>query len=318
MKIVELDGYAANPGDLSWDAMKALGEFVLYDRTAPEDVVQRAKDADIILVNKVNVTKEVIEQLPKLKYIGVLATGYNVVDIAAAKAHGIVVSNILAYSTDSVAQMTFAHILNMTNRIEHYAQLNREGRWSQNPDFCYWDTPLCELAGKTIGVVGLGNIGSEVARIACAFGMNVFAVTSKNAADLPESIRKTTLDGLFGVSDILTLHCPLTPDTREMINRETIAKRRPGMILINVSRGALVNEQDVAEALESGRLGAYGADVMCEEPPAKTSPLFTQPNAYITPHVAWATVEARTRLMQIAVENIRAFLNGTPQNVVNP
>ena len=318
MKLVVLDGHGANPGDLSWTPLEELGVLTVYPRTRADEVVSRAADAEIVITNKVILDSNILSALPKLKYIGVFATGFNTIDIEAAHAHGIVVTNIPAYSTDSVAQMTFAHILNITNRVDHYARANRAGRWAENDDFCYWDTPLCELAGKTIGVVGLGNIGSEVARIACAFGMNVFAVTSKNAADLPESIRKTTLDGLFGVSDILTLHCPLTPDTREMINRETIAKMRPGTILINVSRGALVNEQDVAEALESGRLGAYGADVMCEEPPAKTSPLFTQPNAYITPHVAWATVEARTRLMQIAVENIRAFLNGTPQNVVNP
>ena len=318
MKIVVLDGHGANPGDLSWAPLEELGSLTVYPRTTPDEVIDHAADADILITNKVILDKKVLSALKRLKYIGVFATGFNTIDIQAAKERGIVVTNIPAYSTDSVAQMTFAHLLNITNRVDHYADESRAGRWSRNPDFCYWDTALPELAGKTIGIVGLGHIGSEVARIAGAFGMNVFAYTSKNAADLPASIRKTTLDGLFAASDILSLHCPLTADTREMINKEMLAKMRPGTILINVSRGALVNEQDVAEALESGQLGAYGADVMCEEPPAKTNPLFAQPHAYITPHIAWATVEARMRLMQIAAENIRAFINGEPQNVVNP
>ncbi len=318
MKIVVLDGHGANPGDLSWAPLEELGSLTVYPRTTPDEVIDHAADADILITNKVILDKKVLSALKQLKYIGVFATGFNTIDIQEAKERGIVVTNIPAYSTDSVAQMTFAHLLNITNRVDHYADESRAGRWSRNPDFCYWDTALPELAGKTIGIVGLGHIGSEVARIAGAFGMNVFAYTSKNAADLPASIRKTTLDGLFAASDILSLHCPLTADTREMINKETLAKMRPGTILINVSRGALVNEQDVAEALESGQLGAYGADVMCEEPPAKTNPLFAQPHAYITPHIAWATVEARMRLMQIAAENIRAFINGEPQNVVNP
>lgn len=318
MKIVVLDGHGANPGDLSWAPLEELGSLTVYPRTTPDEVIDHAADADILITNKVILDKKVLSALKRLKYIGVFATGFNTIDIQAAKERGIVVTNIPAYSTDSVAQMTFAHLLNITNRVDHYADESRAGRWSRNPDFCYWDTALPELAGKTIGIVGLGHIGSEVARIAGAFGMNVFAYTSKNAADLPASIRKTTLDGLFAASDILSLHCPLTADTRGMINKETLAKMRPGTILINVSRGALVNEQDVAEALESGQLGAYGADVMCEEPPAKTNPLFAQPHAYITPHIAWATVEARMRLMQIAAENIRAFINGEPQNVVNP
>lgn len=318
MKIVELDGYAANPGDLSWETIQALGEFKLYDRTAPKDIVNRAKDAEIILVNKVNITKEIIEQLPKLKYIGVLATGYNVVDIDAAKAHGIVVTNIPAYSTESVAQMTFAHILNLTNRVEHYAQLNREGKWSHNSDFCYWDTPLLEISGKTLGIVGLGNIGCKVAKIARNFGMDVFAFTSKNSADLPEGIQKTTLEGLFAVSDILSLHCPLTADTFEMINKATLNKMKKGALLINTGRGQLINDADVAEALENGQLGGYGADVMCAEPPSDDNPLFAQPNAFITPHIAWATKEARSRLLAICADNIKAFIEGHPQNVVNP
>ena len=317
MKIVVLDGYGLNPGDLSWDALKELGDVTIYPRTTEEEVYQRSIDADIILTNKVVMSAEVIWELPKLKYIGVLATGYNVVDTEAAKDSDIVVTNIPAYSTDSVAQNTFAHILAIANRVEHYSELNRNGRWSSNPDFVYWDTPLVELSGKTLGVVGLGRIGMKVAQIALCFGMDVFAVTSKHRADLPEGIRKTTLDGLLATSDILSLHCPLNRETHEMINAESLKKMKRGAILINTGRGPLVNESDVAEALKSGQLGAYGADVMCQEPPMADNPLFSAPNAFITPHIAWATYEARTRLMQIAVDNVKAFINGKPINVVN-
>ena len=257
-----------------------------------------------------------MDRLPGLKYIGVLATGYNVVDTIAARQRGICVTNIPAYSTDSVAQMTFAHILNITNRVGHYAAQNRQARWSGSEDFCYWDTPLHELAGKTIGIVGLGNIGMKVARIAMEFGMDVFACTSKSSASLPSGIQKTTVDGLLGVSDILTLHCPLTDNTREMINAGAIRKMKRGAILINTGRGQLVNEADVAAALRDGQLGGYGADVMCSEPPAADNPLFGAPNAFITPHIAWATYEARARLMDIAVGNLKAFISGKPINVV--
>lgn len=317
MKIVVLDGYTVNPGDMSWDGLGEMGELTVYDRTAPDEVLERSADAEMLLTNKVVISAETIKKLPKLKYIGVLATGYNVIDIQAAKERGIVVTNIPAYSTDSVAQMAFAHILNITNRIAHYAEQNSKGRWSSNKDFCYWDTPLHELAGKTIGIVGLGSIGMKVACIARDFGMDVFAFTSKNSASLPEGIQKTTIEGLLGISDVLTLHCPLTDDTRELINKETLGKMKHGAILINTGRGPLVNEQDVANALKEGQLGAYGADVMCQEPPAQDNPLLTAPNAYITPHVAWATVEARGRLMDIMLDNVRAFLEGEPVNVVN-
>ena len=317
MKIVELDGYAANPGDLSWEPLQELGELTVYDRTPASLVVERAKDADIILINKVLITDEVLSQLPRLKYIGVLATGYNVVDVKAATKRGIVVTNIPAYSTESVAQMTFAHILNITNRIGHYARQSREGRWSSNPDFCYWDTQLWELSGKTIGIVGLGNIGMRVATIARYFGMDVFAYTSKNSADLPEGIQKTTLDGLFAVSDIVSLHCPLTADTRHLINRESLEKMKEGSILINTGRGPLVDEEAVADALASGQLGGYGADVMIDEPPSPNNPLLAQRNAFITPHIAWATREARQRLMDICVRNVKAFIEGKRLNAVN-
>ena len=317
MKIVALDGYAANPGDLSWEPLQELGELTVYDRTPASLVVERAKDADIILINKVLITEEVLSQLPRLKYIGVLATGYNVVDVKAATKRGIVVTNIPAYSTESVAQMTFAHILNITNRIGHYARQSREGRWSSNPDFCYWDTQLWELSGKTIGIVGLGNIGMRVATIARYFGMDVFAYTSKNSADLPEGIQKTTLDGLFAVSDIVSLHCPLTADTRHLINRESLEKMKEGSILINTGRGPLVDEEAVADALASGHLGGYGADVMIDEPPSPNNPLLAQRNAFITPHIAWATREARQRLMDICVRNVKAFIEGKRLNAVN-
>lgn len=317
MKIVVLDGYSVNPGDLSWDGLKEMGEVVVYPRTAPDEILERAKEADVVLTNKVPFHAGMLSKLPKLRMIGVLATGFNIIDTEAARARGITVCNIPAYSTDSVAQMVFAHILNITNRVDSFARQNREGRWSQNPDFCYWDAPIRELAGKTIGIVGLGNIGCKVARIARDFGMDVFAHTSKNSADLSEGIQKTTMEGLLGVSDILTLHCPLTPETRELINKDSLHRMKHGAILINTGRGPLVNEQDVADALASGQLAAYGADVMCSEPPAADNPLLSQPHAYLTPHVAWATREARGRLMEIAVANVRAFGEGNPQNVVN-
>ncbi|MBQ9645458.1 MAG: D-2-hydroxyacid dehydrogenase [Prevotella sp.] len=317
MNIVVLDGYAANPGDLSWDAMKEQGQLTVYDRTPAEEVIERSQEADILLTNKVVLTADIISQLPRLKYIGVLATGYNVVDTEAARLKGIVVTNIPSYSSDSVAQLTFAHILNISNRVAHYAQLNREGAWSNSKDFCYWDTPLFELAGKTLGIVGLGSIGMKVANIARQLGMDIFAMTSKNSSDLPQGIQKTTLDGLLAVSDVLTLHCPLTSQTHHLINQETLSRMKQGAILINTGRGPLVDEAAVAQALQSGHLMAYGADVMSQEPPAADNPLLTCPNAYLTPHIAWATYEARVRLMQIATDNVKAFIAGSPVNVVN-
>jgi len=316
MKIVVLDGYAANPGDVSWEAMQSLGELTVYDRTAPDEVLERVAEADAVLTNKVVITAAMMAQLPALKYIGVLATGYNVVDVKAAREQGIIVTNIPAYSTDSVAQLTFAHILNITHRVGHYASQNRQGRWSSNPDFVYWDTPLIELSGKTMGIVGLGSIGMKVATIARQFGMDVFALTSKNSSDLPQGLQKTTLDGLLAISDVLSLHCPLTDDTYHLIDAKALSKMKPGAILINTGRGPLVDEAAVAKALESGQLMAYGADVMSVEPPQPSNPLLRCPNAYLTPHIAWATFEARQRLMQIAVDNLQCFIDGQPQNVV--
>lgn len=317
MKIVVLDGYAANPNDLSWEDMQALGQLVVFDRTAPDQVLERSADADALLTNKVVLSAETLAKLPKLKYIGVLATGYNVVDTVAARRQGIVVTNIPAYSTDSVAQLTFAHILNITNSVAHYADQNRQGRWSASPDFVYWDTPLIELSGKTLGIVGLGNIGMKVATIARTFGMDVFAYTSKNSTDLPIGIQKTTLDGLLAVSDVLSLHCPLNEQTHHLINAETLKKMKRGAILINTGRGPLVDEQAVADALNDGQLLAYGADVMTQEPPTADNPLLKCQNAYLTPHIAWATYEARQRLMLIATSNLQAFIEGKPVNVVN-
>lgn len=317
MKIVVLDGYSVNPGDLSWNALGELGELTVYDRTDAMDVVSRAQGADVVLTNKVVISKDIMERLAGLRYIGVLATGYNVVDVEAAAHFGVVVTNVPAYSTDSVVQMTFAHILNMTNHVAHYARENKEGKWSASADFCYWDTGLDEIAGMTLGVVGLGHIGYKVACIARDFGMDVFACTSKNSADLPSGIQKTTFKGLLGISDILTLHCPLTTKTNEMINKETLGMMKRGALLVNTGRGALVNETDVAEALKCGQLGGYGADVMQQEPPAVDNPLFGASNVYLTPHIAWATTAARKRLMAVAVANVKAFAEGNPVNVVS-
>lgn len=317
MKIVVLDGQGVNPGDISWNRIEELGELTVYPRTAPEEVLKHVGDAEIALTNKTVFDANIIAQLKNTKYIGVLATGYNVVDTKAARERGIVVTNIPAYSTDSVAQMVFAHLLNVSNHVDHYAEETRNGVWSRCPDFCYWNTPLFELAGKTIGIVGLGHIGMKVAQIAQSFGMNVLAYTSKSPAQLPEWIRKTTLEGLFGASDVVSLHCPLTDTTRELMNSASIEKMRDGAILINTGRGPLVNEADVVDALASGKLGAYCADVLSSEPPSASNPLIGAPNAFITPHVAWATIEARLRLMDIAVNNIKSFLAGSPINVVN-
>ena len=316
MNIVILDGYTANPGDLSWQGLEEIGEVTVYDRTKVAETVARAADADIVLTNKVIISREIIAQLPRLKYIGVLATGYNVVDIEAAHERGITVTNVPAYSTESVAQMVFAHLLTVTYRTEHYAIENRNGRWTKNPDFCYWDFPHMELAGKTFGIVGLGNIGRRVAEIATAFGMHVKALTSKSADALPANIEKATLESILSTSDVLSLHCPLTDKTRHLINRETLQQMKPTAILINTGRGPLVDDQAVADALSGGRLAAFCADVLTEEPPKADNPLLKQPNAYMTPHIAWASKEARVRLVQVATDNVRAFINGRPQNMV--
>ena len=310
MKIIVLDGYGLNPGDLNWEGLESLGELTVYDRTLPSELMQRAADAEVLVTNKTLITAENMAALPELKYIGVLATGYNVVDIDAAKARGIVVTNIPAYSTASVAQMVFAHILNITQRVGYYADENKQGRWTKNADFCYWDTQLVELQGKKMGIVGLGNIGQATARIAQAFGMEVCVYSSKPQFVLPSGIKKMDLDELFAECDVISLHCPLTPDTKEMVNAERLSKMKKNAILINTGRGPLINEQDLADALNEGRIAAAGLDVLSVEPSVEGNPLLTARNCFITPHIAWATLEARTRLMEIAVQNLKSYLNG--------
>ena len=317
MKIVILDGYALNPGDLSYDCLRQFGELTVYDRTAPEELIARAIDADALLTNKVVLGEKEFAQLPRLRYIGVQATGYNVVDVEAARRHGITVTNIPAYSTASVAQMVMAHLLNITQSVDYYARENRAGRWATNPDFCYWDTPLIELADKQMGIIGFGRTGSAVAHLAKAFGMKVAAYTSKPQEELPEGIIKMSLEELFRTSDAVSLHCPLTPTTHHLVNAERLALMKPTAILINTARGPIIDEQALADALNSERIYAAGFDVFTEEPPRQGSPLLSARNCFVTPHIAWATLEARTRLLKICEENLRAFVEGSPQNIVS-
>ena len=318
-KIVVLDGYAANPGDISWEPWKALGELIVYDRTAPEEVVARAAGAEMVLTNKVVLSAEVMKQLPDLRYVGVLATGYNVVDLEAARAQGVVVTNIPAYSTASVAQMVFAHLLNITHHVADHVASVTAGDWQRSADFCYWLSPLEELQGLTFGIVGLGNTGKATARIAQAFGMEVLAYSSKSAEALAAlGIRKAaSYEELFAAADVLSLHCPLTPDTKHLVNAAHLALMKPTSIVINTGRGPLVDEQALAEALNAGRIAAAGVDVLTQEAPREGSPLIGARNCYITPHIAWATGAARKRLMQVALENVMAYLGGKAQNVVN-
>lgn len=317
LKIVVLDGYTLNPGDLSWKDLEALGTVKIYDRTHPGEVVERATGAQIVLTNKTVLDGEALSQLPDLRYIGVLATGYNVVNLEAARRQGITVTNIPAYSTDSVAQMVFAHLLNITQRVGHYAEEVASGHWTKQADFSYWNTPLVELAGKTLGVIGLGHTGMATARIALAFGMQVLAYTSKSAAELPAGIRKAdSLEQVFSDSNVVSLHCPLTETTKNLVNMERLKLMKREAVLINTGRGGLVNETDLAEALEKGLLAAAGVDVLSSEPPVPGHPLVGVKNCFITPHIAWATLEARQRLMGQAVRNIEAFLSGQPINTV--
>lgn len=315
--IVVLDGYTLNPGDMSWDALKKLGNCTIYDRTAPADVVERCKDADIVLTNKVPMREVEMSQLPRLRYIGVLATGYNIVDTVAAASRGIVVTNIPAYSTNSVAQMVFAHLLNIVNATQQHTDSVRRGDWCRCADFSYMLSPQTELAGKTMGIIGLGNIGRAVAKIADAFGMRVVARTSKQADELPAYITPMPMEQILAESDVLTLHCPLTADTQHLINADTLAQMKEGAILINTGRGPLIDEGAVADALNKGHLRAAGFDVLAVEPASSENPLLTARNAFFTPHIAWATYEARVRLMDIMVNNIVAFLAGNVVNKVN-
>lgn len=315
MNICVLDGYTLNPGDLDWGSLSKLGNLKVYDRTMPSEIIERAIESEIVLTNKVIIDDNTMAQLPKLRYIGVLATGYNVVDIEAARKRGIIVTNIPAYSTNSVAQMVFAHILNIVQQVDTYAKEAQEGKWTNCPDFCYYNHTLMELAGKTIGIVGLGNTGMATARIASAFGMKIVALTSKTADRLPEGITPVCLDELLHESDIVSLHCPLTDSTRELINKTTLAKMKKSAILINTGRGPLVNEADLAAALNNGDIQAFGADVLSKEPPTADNPLLSAKNCFITPHIAWATIDARRRLMEIAAENISQFIQG--ETIVN-
>lgn len=312
MKICILDGYSLNPGDLDWSPVERLGDVTLFDRTPADKIVERAADADIVLTNKVPFSADTLRQLPRLRFICVLATGYNIIDTEAAARQGVVVANIPAYSTMSVAQMAFAHILNITNHVASYARKVADGKWTNCPDFCFWDSALTELAGKTMGIVGLGNTGMATARIAVAMGMKVVAMTSKSADTLPEGITPAPLDDVLASADVVSLHCPLTPSTRHLINAASIAKMKPSAILINTGRGPLVDEQAVADALNGGRLAAFGADVLSQEPPRGDNPLLSARNCFLTPHIAWATLEARTRLMSTATENVRQFIAGEP------
>ena len=311
MKIVVLDGYTENPGDLSWGPLQELGELTVYDRTPPEAVLERIGDAEAIYTNKTVLSRELIQAMPCVRFIGVLATGYNVVDVQAARERGIVVCNIPTYGTDAVALYVFALLLELCHRVAHHAQAVQEGRWTACPDFCFWDYPLIELSGKTMGIVGYGRIGQRTAQIARAFGMQVLAYDAFVQAE-----ECVPLDELLERSDVVSLHCPLFPETRHIIRGETIARMKDGAILINTSRGPLVDEAALREALTSGKLYGAAVDVVSTEPVQPDNPLLGLENCLITPHIAWAPRESRQRLMDIAVENLRCFLRGAPQNVV--
>ncbi|MEG2000689.1 MAG: D-2-hydroxyacid dehydrogenase [Evtepia sp.] len=318
MNIVVLDGYAENPGDLSWDALGALGHLTVYDRTAGKDIIARIQDAEAIFINKVPITAEIIQAATKLKFICVTATGYNVVDVDAARERKIPVCNIPAYSSASVAQMVFAFLLEIASHVSHHSEAVKQGRWITCPDFCFWDIPLIELEGKTLGIIGYGTIGKRVAKIAVSLGMKVLASSRTAHPELEtEEIHITDRDTVLQNADFITLHCPQNPESVGLINRNTIAMMKDGVILINTARGGCVVEQDVADALASEKMAYYAADVVSSEPMHADNPLLHAPNTLITPHIAWATMEARTRLMDIAVENLRAFMAGTPCNVVN-
>ena len=316
MKIVVLDGFTLNPGDLNWDELKALGPCEIFDRTPPDQVATRAADAGIVLTNKTVISRDGLAQLPALRYLGVLATGTNVVDLAAARERGIPVTNIPAYGTRSVAQSTFALLLELTNHAGHHAQTVRAGRWAQSADWCYWDFPLRELDGLTLGLVGFGRIGRAVAEIAHAFGMKVIAHSPSRNGALP-FVRWAGLEEIFRESDVVSLHCPLTPQNRHLVNAERLRLMKPTALLLNTSRGPLVDEAALAEALNTDVLAGAGLDVLSVEPPPVTNPLLQAKNCLITPHNAWGTQAARARLMRVAVANVRAFLAGQPVNVVN-
>ena len=317
MKIVVLDGYTLNPGDLSWEELKALGDCEIHERLPAGEIVPRAAEADILLTNKVALPRDLIVRLPKLRYIGVTATGYNIVDTVAARERNVSVTNVPAYGTPSVAQMTFALLLELTQHVGLHAQSVRAGRWTRSADWCYWERPLVELNGLTMGIVGLGRIGRAVADLAAAFGMKVVAQSRSRAQSGPAQFPLLDLDALFRQSDVVSLHCPLTPETNHLVNAARLSLMKPSAFLLNTSRGPLIDEPALAEALNDGRLAGAGLDVLSLEPPPADNPLLQAKNCLITPHIAWATRAARARLMNAAVANVRAFLAGKPQNVVN-
>ena len=320
MKIVVLDGYTLNPGDLSWEGIGKFGDLTVYDRTVKhtDEIIKAIDNAEIIFTNKTPLTREVLSQVASLKYIGVLATGYNVVDVIAARELGITATNIPTYGTTAVAQFTFALILELCHHVGDHSHAVQSGEWSSCPDFCFWNTPLIELAGKTLGIIGFGRIGQATARVAVAFGMNVLYNDVNNSGEHDiDDCHYADLDGLFAKSDIISLHCPLFDSTQGIINKDNISKMKDGAMIINTSRGPLVVEKDLTEALNSGKLAGAALDVVSTEPIEKTNELFKAKNCIITPHIAWAPTESRSRLMNMAVENLNAFLNGTPQNVVN-
>lgn len=311
-----LDGFAMNPGDLSWEELENLGDCRIYERTKPDETFDRVRNAGAIITNKVVINRELIRQLPDLKYIGVTATGYNVVDVTASAEKGIVVTNIPAYSTDSVAQLVFSHILNVCNRVELHAQSVRAGEWSGNPDFAYWKTPQIELAGKTLGIVGLGQIGRKVAEIGLALGMKVIFQNRSVKNNIPKELVQADLATVFKNSDFISLNCPLTAENAAFVNKELISTMKKNAVLVNTGRGGLINEPDLASALNSGLIAAACLDVLSTEPPASDNPLISAKNCFITPHVAWATFEARQRLMAITIDNLKSFLSGNPKNVI--
>ena len=317
MRIVVVDGATLNPGDLSWEALGAFGPYEVYPHSTAQEILERCRDAEAILTNKAALDRAVIVALPKLEYIGVTATGYNIVDIEAAVSRGIVVTNVPTYGTHSVAQMVFALLLELTQHVGHHAQTVREGRWAKSDNFCYWDYPLVELAGLTMGIVGCGRIGVATARLADAFGMKVIGhdVVPFDGGRVP--IEPVGLHDLFARSDVVSLHCPLTPATEGLVNAARLARMKKTAFLINTSRGALINERDLAEALNAGRIGGAGMDVLSTEPPKPDNPLITAKNCVITPHIAWATRSARQRLLQASIANLGAYAAGTPQNVVS-
>lgn len=317
MNIVFLDGFTLNPGDISWDAFRQLGNFTVYDRTASDEVTVRGANADILIVNKTRLTKEHFSALPRLKLVCVAATGYDVIDVKAAREHGIPVCNAANYGSRAVAQMVLALILEVTNRVGEYAAANRSGLWSGSKDFCCWNQPLMELTDKRVAIIGFGNIGKQVACLLRPFGVKLYTVSSKSQDKLPEDILKISLEEAFSTCDIVSLNCPLTSENKEFVNVQLLENIKQGLILINTARGKLINEEAVAQALKEKRLGAYCCDVLSQEPPLPDNPILSAPNTWVTPHVAWATAEARKRIISIIERNINAFLDGHPENIVN-